>query len=74
MIVLLYLQLPRPLSTFSAVFWRGKSTVTFSDMITCVRHALWEQWCFHTQAHAQEFSKLSQSLQETILYALAPAA
>jgi hypothetical protein len=74
MIVLLYMQLPRPLSTFSAVLWRGKSTVTFSDMIMCVRHALWEQWCFQTQANAQEFSKLSQSLQETILYALAPAA
>jgi hypothetical protein len=61
MIVLLYLQLPRPISTFSAVSWRGKSTVTCADMITCVRHALWEQWCFHTQAHAQEFSKLSPS-------------
>jgi hypothetical protein len=29
---------------------------------------------FHTQAASQEFSKLSPSLQETILYALAPAA
>jgi hypothetical protein len=73
-VVLLYRQLPCPSSALSAVFWRGKSTVTFSDMITCVRRALWEQWGFQTQTASQEFSKLSQSLQETILYALAPAA
>jgi hypothetical protein len=73
-IVLLYLQLPRPLSTLSTVFWRGKATVTFSDMMTGVRRVVWEQWCFHTQADPQEFSKLSQALQDTILYALAPAA
>jgi hypothetical protein len=73
-VVLLYLQLPPPLNILSTIFWRGKSTVTFSDMIMCVRRALWEQWCFHTQAHAQECSKLSPSLQETILSALVPAA
>jgi SRSO17 transposase len=74
MVVLLYLQLPRSSRAFGALLWRGKSTVTFSDMMTCVRRALWEQWCFHTQADTQEFSKLSPLLQETILYALAPAA
>jgi Transposase DDE domain len=74
LVVLLYLQLPHPSNTLHAVFWRGKSTVTFSDMMTCVRRALWEQWAFQTQAASQEFSKLSQSLQEIILYALAPAA
>ena len=73
-VVLLYLQLPRSSSTRSVVLWKGKSTVTFSDMMTCVRRALWEQWCFHTQADPQEFSKLSRALQETILYGLAPAA
>jgi hypothetical protein len=74
MVVLLYLQLPRPSRTLRTVFWRGKSTVTFSDMMACVRRALWEQWCVHTQADAQEFSTLPPSLKETILYALAPAA
>jgi DDE superfamily endonuclease len=74
LVVLFYLQLPHPSSTLRAVLWQGKSTVTFSDMMTCVRRALWVHWCFHTQADAQEFSKLSPSLQETILYALAPAA
>jgi uncharacterized protein YerC len=74
MVVLLYLQLLHHSSTLRAIFWRGKSTVTFSDMITCVRRALWEQWYFHTPAAPQEFSKLSPSLQDMILYALAPAA
>jgi hypothetical protein len=55
MVVLLYLQLLHPAGTLSAVFWRGKSTVTFSDMMTCVRRALWEQWYFHTQADPQKF-------------------
>jgi uncharacterized protein YerC len=73
-IVLLYLQLPKISRTPGAVFWRGKSTVTFSDMITCVRRALWKQWCFQTQDDPKEFSKLSRALQETLLYALAPAA
>jgi hypothetical protein len=74
MVILLYLQLPRSSSTLRAIVWSGKSTVTFSDMMTCVRRALWQQWVFHTQAVSQEFSKLSPSLQDTILYALAPAA
>ena len=73
-VVLLYLQLRHSSSTLRAVFWRGKATGTFSDMMTCVRRALWEQWVFHTQADLQAFSKLPQSLQDTILYALAPAA
>jgi hypothetical protein len=73
-VVLLYLQLPKSSRRLRAIFWRGKSTVTFSDMLTCVRRALWEQWCFQTHAQAQQFSKLSPSFQETILYALAPAA
>jgi DDE superfamily endonuclease len=72
--VLLSLQLPKTSRTLGAIFWRGKSTVTFSDMITCVRRALWMQRCLHTQDDPQEFSKLSRELQETLLYALAPAA
>jgi hypothetical protein len=73
-VVLLYLHLPRPSSALRVVLWRGKATVTFSDMITCVRRVLWEQWYFQTPADPQEFSKLSQSLQDSILYALASAA
>jgi hypothetical protein len=36
-VVLLYRQLPRSSRTLNAVLWRGKATVTFSDMMTCVR-------------------------------------
>lgn len=74
LVVLLYLQLPRPSRTRRAVFWRGKSTVTCSDMLTCVRRALWEQWCVQTGAASREFSTLSPSFQDMILSALAPAA
>jgi hypothetical protein len=74
LVVLLYLQLPPPSRALRAVSWRGKATVTFSDMMTAVRRVCWEQWDFHTQADPREFSKLSPSLQGTILYALAPAA
>jgi hypothetical protein len=73
-IVLLYRQLPKTSRTLRAVFWKGKTTVTFSDMMTCVRRAICEQWFFHTPDDRKAFSKLSRSLQETILYALAPAA
>jgi hypothetical protein len=73
-IVLLYLQLPKTSRTLRAVFWQGKTTVTFSAMMTCVRRAICAQWCFHTPADHKAFSKLSRSLQDTILYAMAPAA
>jgi hypothetical protein len=65
--LLLYLQFPKTSSTLRAVFWKGKATVTFSDMMTCVRRAIGEQWFFHTPDDRQAFSKLSRSLQDTIL-------
>ena len=58
-IVLLYLQLPKTSRTLRAVFWKGKTTVTFSDMMTCVRRAICEQWFFHTPDDRKAFSKLS---------------
>jgi DDE superfamily endonuclease len=74
MIVLLYLQLPDPLHAPSVLSWHGKTTVTFSDMMVRVRRAIWQQWFFQTPAATAAFSKLPTPLQETILYALAPAA
>jgi hypothetical protein len=73
-IILLYLQLPDSLHFPAVLSWHGKSTVTFSDMMMCVRRALWQQWFFQTPMTTKPFSKLPRSLQETILYALAPAA
>jgi hypothetical protein len=74
LVVRLSLPLPSSSSTLRAVFWQGKSAVTFAERLTGVRRALWHQWCVHTQAHALEFSTLSRSVQETSLDALAPAA
>jgi hypothetical protein len=74
MVVLLSRQLPSSSSTLRAIFWRGNSTVTVSDRLTCVRRALWEQWGVHTPADPREFSTLSPSFQEMLLSALAPAA
>jgi hypothetical protein len=73
-IVRLYRQLPKSSRRLGAVSWTGTATVTCSDMMTCVRRARWEQWCFHTPQAPQECSNLSRSLQDPILYALAPAA
>jgi Transposase DDE domain len=73
-IVLLYLQLPASLNSASVLSWHGKSAVTFSDMLVCVRRAIWQQWFFQTPLTTRAFSKLPRLLQETSLYALAPAA
>jgi hypothetical protein len=73
-IVLFYLQLPDLLRFPTMVPWRGKSTTTFADMLTCVRRTIWQQWIFQTTTKTKPFLKLPRSLQETILYALAPAA
>jgi hypothetical protein len=73
-VVLLYLHLPTPFQAPGVVYWRGKATVTFSDMLTCVRRAVWQQWFFHTHQAGKGFAKLSRVLQATILDALAPAA
>jgi hypothetical protein len=73
-VVLLSLQLPDLLRWPIMVSWSGKSTTTCADMITCVRRAIWQQWFFHTSTKAAPFSKLPRSLQQTILYALAPTA
>jgi hypothetical protein len=73
-VVLLYLQPPEPLRSPCVILWKGKLTVTFSDMMVCVRREIWKQWFFQTHQETTPFSKLPSSLQETILYALAPAA
>jgi hypothetical protein len=43
-------------------------------MLMCVRRVIWQQWFFQTPLTAEPFAKLPGSLQETILYALTPAA
>jgi hypothetical protein len=74
LVVVLYLQLPQSLQTPGVVYGRGTSTVTFSDMLSCVRRTVWQQWFFHTHRDGNGFSKRSPALQATLLDALAPAA
>jgi hypothetical protein len=38
--------------------WYGKSTVTFSDVITRVRCWLWAEWVFETRGKHHAFAKL----------------
>jgi hypothetical protein len=57
-----------------AGFQKCHESLTFAEMLLCVRRAIWKQWFFHISRETTQFSKLSRSLQETILYGLAPAA
>jgi hypothetical protein len=72
--VLLYRQLPEPLRLPIVVSWRGKSTTTVADRLTCGRRASGQQWFFQTPTMVEPFSKLPRSLPDTILDALAPTA
>lgn len=72
-VALLYAQLPPDAAT-APVEWPKKAGTTFSDAITAVRRWLWTEWVFAKQGHDQAFAKLPESLQDILLYALAPAA
>jgi DDE superfamily endonuclease/Archaeal putative transposase ISC1217 len=73
LVTLLYGQLPAAQGQ-PGVDWVGKEGVTFSDAITAVRRWLWTNWVFATGGHDVAFAKLPEPLQQTLLYALAPAA
>jgi hypothetical protein len=73
-VALLYEQLPPIVHEDWQVLWLGKEKMAFSDAITAVRRWLWADWIFATGGHDRAFAKLSQQLQEVLLYALAPAA
>jgi hypothetical protein len=74
LVALLYGQLPAAAQEQPGVEWVGKETVTFSDAITAVRRWLWTNWVFAKGGHDVAFAKLPEALQQTLLYALAPAA
>jgi hypothetical protein len=57
-IVLRYLQRPDALHAPAVLSWHGKSTVTFSDMLVCVRRAIWQQWLCQTPTAPTAFSIL----------------
>ena len=58
--------------------WQGyrpqcRGSTEKADMMTCVRRAIWPLWFLQTPEDREGFAQRSQSLQDTILYALAPA-
>jgi hypothetical protein len=70
----LALQLPKTWRPLRAVFGKGNTPVTLSETMTCVRRAIGDPGCCHTPADRQAVSTRSRALQDTRLYALAPAA
>jgi DDE superfamily endonuclease/Archaeal putative transposase ISC1217 len=74
LVALWYAQLPESETVGVGVDWEGKDVVTFSDAMTTVRRWLWRNWVFARCGHDQAFAELPEPLQQTLLYALAPAA
>lgn len=74
LVALWYWQLPAACQNEVGVDWVGKTDVTFSDALTAVRRWLWTKWVFAQHGHDAAFAKLPEPLQQTLLYALAPAA
>lgn len=74
LVVLLYVQMPSRWKTVDGICWSGKSTVTFSDVITRVRCGLWAEWVFETIGKHHAFSKLPHRFRDAILHTLAAAA
>jgi hypothetical protein len=73
-VALLYAQLPARHTDGPQVAWVGKQAVTFSDALTAVRRWVWSEWIFVRCGHQKAFSQLPDSLRNTLLSALAPAA
>jgi hypothetical protein len=73
-VALLYARLPAHSRHEGGVTWSGKREVTFSDALSTVRRWMWVEWIFVACGHKETFTKLPDSLRETLLYALAPAA
>jgi hypothetical protein len=73
-VALLYAHLPACHTHGTQVAWVGKQAVTFSDALAAVRRWVWRDWIFVRCGHLEAFSQLPDSLQDTLLYALAPAA
>lgn len=74
LVALLYWLLPNKHKVGVQLSWQGKTETTFSDAITTVRRWLWTNWVFATTGHDHAFAKLPKRFQQTLLYALAPAA
>lgn len=69
-IVLFYCQLPKKFQEKFIIDWRGKSQISFSDMISWVRRIIWQYWVFEHPGNKGGISKLSLKFKNTILDAL----
>ena len=69
-IVLLYCQLPKKFQEKFIIDWKGKSQISFSDMILWVRRFIWQYWVFEHPCYKGGVSKLSPKFKNTILDAL----
>ena len=74
LVVQLSAQLSSRWKSIEGIQWYGKSTVTFSDVITRVRCWFWAEWVFETPGKHHAFSKLPHRFRNTILHGLAAAA
>ncbi len=73
-VALLYAHLPPCHTRGVQVTWVGKQGITFADALTAVRRWVWSEWILVRCGHKEAFSNLPDSLRNTLLYALAPAA
>jgi hypothetical protein len=73
-VALLYAHLPAGHTRGVQVAWVGKQDVTFSDALATVRRWVWSDWIFVSCGHQEAFAQLPDSLRNTLLSALAPAA
>ena len=73
-VVVFYDTMPRSGSHRRTKMWLGKSTITFSDMITSVRHYLWHQWVFEQVPNSGAVRKLPRPIKRLMNYGLTLAA
>lgn len=73
-VVLFCDSLPASSQATPLIQWKGKNTVTYSDMITSVRRYLWTEWVLVQVPGGEGVRKLSAPTRELIGYGLAQAA
>ena len=66
-IVLMYYQLPMSYHRKFYINWIGKSHITFSDIISCIRRLIWKHWVFKHPSNNVGFSKLPIKFQNNLL-------
>lgn len=74
MVTIFYDTMPQSSVHLRERSWAGKSTITFSDMITSVRHHLWLEWVFEHTPGGRAVRKLSRPIRKLIDFGLMQAA